>query len=1143
MEEKMVSRSLLASLEKQKQFKEILLSLESGCDVEAVAVPAVRPLLIGGLAETVKQKVLVIAGHHRRAEQLSRDISSYTSLDCYLFPDWEVMPGDTISPGAEISGQRLSVLSQLHEKQPLLVVADIRAVMRRFPPFEPRLSSPLALRSSDEIALEELTSRLSVAGYVRSYLVESRGQFSVRGGVVDIFPATAELPVRLEFFGDRIESLRQFLVASQRSVSTIEEVSIFPTCEVILTPERARRAIGRLKEGKSKSEQVEKDIARLEQLTGFEGIERYLPFLYEKLDTLHEYFLPSDLVILDERSEIEAEADRFYRTQKDSLEEAPTRSETIGTLREYFISYGEIPWAKQRQVSFSSFRDAGKKVFSFSASAAPAILGKTDELSSTLQELRQKQMATVFVLPDEGTVERLAEILVELGLEAVRAETGIRFLPGRIYLAVGDLSQGFVSSEFGLSVLAESDVFFKRRVSREKRMIEGLSTTALFDLKKGDYVVHVRHGIARFGGLAAQTVAGTKQEYLVLEYAAGDRLYVPADQIDRVSKFLGAEGTPPKITRLGSGDWQRAKKRASHAVKKLAFDLLKLYVVRGAKPGFAFSPDTIWQKELEGSFAYPETRDQIRAIDEVGEDMERPRPMDRLICGDVGYGKTEVAVRASFKAVLDNRQVMVLVPTTILAQQHFNTFRERLASFPLVVEMLSRFRSSREQKEILKRFTEGKVDILIGTHRLLQKDVFPKNLGLVIVDEEQRFGVGHKEHLRDLRQTVDVLTLSATPIPRTLQMSLSGVRDLSIINTPPEERKPVITQVSEFNEETIKAAIERELQRQGQVFFVHNRVETIDQTAERVRELVPEAQVAVAHGQMAERHLELIMLDFLSQKSDVLACTTIIESGIDIPTANTLIVDEAENLGLSQLYQLRGRVGRAHHRAYAYFFYSSQKLLTATALDRLKTIAEFTELSSGLKIAIRDLEIRGAGNLLGPEQHGLVQAVGFVLYCAMLRQAITDLKGLPPDREIETRVGLPVDAFIPLDYIGEETARLEAYRQISAIKKPEEAKEVEAGLLDVYGPLPPAVKNLVDICRLKVRAANADIKEIGWQSDHLTLSGSFAATSLSALRAAHPRLTFLQRSNRLVVYPLTRRGILNFLSRLLDDIIPPSIDR
>lgn len=1138
----MFLKALIALIEQESQFKALLEELEPGRKVQAVTARSARPYVLGSLAESLKTNVLVVTSHSRQAEYLSRDIANFTSLDCLYFPPWEIMPGEAISPSPEISGRRLSVLHQLKGNTPVIVVSGVSALLQRFPPFEPEFSDPLELKTGNEVDLDQLVTRLLRSGYSRSYLIESRGQFSVRGGLIDIFPSTAELPVRLELFGDRIESIRQFLVAGQRSVSMMDRASIYPASEIILTPARAQGAVELLKQTAVRADWLQEDLSRLQQPASFEGIERYLPFLFEKLDTLPDYFSPSDLIVIDEPLEVAAEADRFYQAQDHRLIEAIESGHSVRPPQRYCLSLEELSLFGQHSLSLTSFPAPGSKTFDLVASAAPSLLGKLEELSSLLRDLQLGDMVAIFFLPDQGSLDRLAEVIFELGFEAMKAESGARLVPGKAYLAAGELSQGFVFPELKLAVLAESDIFLKRRAPREKRTVEGLPITAFFDLKPGDYVVHLRHGIGRFAGLTTQDIAGTKQEYLVLEYAEGDKLYVPTDQVDRVSKFLGVEGTPPKISRLGSSDWQKTRNRVRKSIKQLAIDLLKLYAIRGSTPGFAFSPDTVWQKELEDSFAYPETKDQIRAIDEVKEDMEKQEPMDRLICGDVGYGKTEVAIRASFKAVMDNKQAIVLVPTTILAQQHFNTFGERLASFPVIVEMLSRFRSRQEQRETLKRFAEGKVDILIGTHRLLQKDVQARDLGLVVIDEEQRFGVGHKEHLRNLRVSADVLTMSATPIPRTLQMSLGGVRDLSLINTPPEERQPVITKVSAYDEETIKMAIERELQRDGQIYFVHNRMETIDRLAQRVRELVPEAKVGVAHGQMSEHRLEKIMLDFLAQGFDVLVCTTIIESGIDIPTANTLIVDEVESLGLSQMYQLRGRVGRARHRAYAYFFYTPGKILTQTALDRLKTIAEFTELSSGLKIALRDLEIRGAGNLLGPEQHGLVQAVGFDLYCEMLHQAIAELKGQPPTEEIEVRICVPANAFIPRDYITDETARLETYRRIAAIRSSEEANEVEAGLADIYGDVPPVVKSLTDICRLKILASDIGIGDINWQLDKLTVSGRFSDPSFSLFRANNPHLNVVSRPHKLIIFPVDREGILNWLFKFLDDIIPALIN-
>lgn len=1140
----MVLRPLVELLKKQRSFKELLARLRSDREILVVAPQPLRPYLIGGLAESLRTKVLVVIAHPRQAEQLSRDITNFTSLPCTHFPDWEIMPGEALSPTIEISGLRWQVLHRLASGEPMVVVAAAKTLLQRFPPYRPEPPFPLELKIGTEIDLAELASGLAKAGYVRSHLVEARGQFSWRGGIFDLFPSVAELPIRLELFGDRIESIRQFSVSSQRSIGQVDRAMIFPARELILTPQQTKQAVELLRQSPTEKGRLSEDIEKLERLVLFEGVERYLPFLFPRLDTLLDYFSSTDLVVINETTEVQTEADRFYQSHQALLKESIEAGEQIEPPLPYCVSFDQLKSAKQRWIeidAFSPARQSAANFISFTGSAAPSLLGRADEISSALHRLRLEETATVVALPDAGSVRRMAEIITDLGFEAILSPADWQPGPGKIVLAQADLGQGFIFSDLKLALLTESDVFFKKHVPRERRVVEGLPVASLFDLRPGDFVVHLRHGVARFAGLTTEEREGYRQEFLVLEYAEGDRLYVPSDQINRVSKFLGAEGADPKISRLGSSQWQKTRNRARKSVKKLAVDLLNLYAARSAIDGFAFAKDAVWQKELEDSFPYPETRGQISAIKEIKEDMERPRPMDRLICGDVGYGKTEVAIRAAFKAVLDNKQVMVLVPTTILAQQHFNTFCQRLSAFPVVIEMLSRFRSPNEQKEIIERFGQGKIDVLIGTHRLLQKDVKPKDLGLIVIDEEQRFGVGHKEHLRNLRQTVDALTLTATPIPRTLQMSLSGVRDLSIINTPPEERRPVITQVTEYSEETLRLAIRRELQREGQVYYVHNRVETIDREAEKVRELVPEARIEIAHGQMPERRLERIMLDFLAHRFDVLICTTIIESGIDIPLVNTLIVNEAESFGLSQLYQLRGRVGRAHHRAYAYFFYSPAKVLTATALDRLKTIAEFTELGSGLKIALRDLEIRGAGNLLGPEQHGLIQAVGFDLYCEMLRQAVAELKGQPLPKEVDVRVNLPIEAFISRDYIADEAARLETYRRIASIGRLEEAEDIETELSDIYGPVPLPVKNLIEVCRLKVLASRLKIIELSWHAGRMTIRGPFSGLNWKKAEADRTGLRFLVRPDKLVIEPLQAEGILSFLSTLLNDIIPPKI--
>ncbi len=873
---------------------------------------------------------------------------------------------------------------------------------------------PLRLRVGEAADREEVLDRLVEMGYQREYLVEGRGQFAVRGGILDVFDPGLEAPVRVELLGDLVERMRLFNPIDQRSTRSVEEVEIYPV----------------------KAEEVEKGITPLEMLG--EGGAAFIvqPTLCRQ----------------------------GWREEGANL---PILLEGIA---------GKVP-----VVELDSM--AGAAHLHLSAMAAGEYGGRVREFVEDIRELLRDGWEAVVFLESEGRRDRLREVLAEEDVFVVKE--GIPG-PGSVRLSVRRWGHGFRLPATRTALFTERDIFgrLKPRV-RVSSSPTGRPVEGWWDLEEGDYVVHVNHGVAVYGGLVEREVEGATREYLVLRYGGGDVLYVPTDRIDLVHRYVGAE--KPEIHRLSGHHWRRVKRRARASAREMALDLLRLYAERMASEGHAFSPDDPWQRELEDSFPYVETPDQERAIREVKEDMEKPIPMDRLVYGDVGYGKTEVAVRAAFKAVMDGKQVAVLVPTTVLAQQHYRTFTERFQPFPVRVEVLSRFRGNREQREILEKIASGEVDVIIGTHRLLQDDVRPADLGLVIVDEEHRFGVAQKEKLKALRRSVDVLTLTATPIPRTLQMSLSGIRDMSIMDTPIEDRHAVITSVGPFDERLVQEAIRRELAREGQVFYVHNRVQTIEEAARRMRELVPEARVVVGHGQMSEGRLERVMEDFISRRADVLVCTTIVESGLDIPNVNTLIVDGAENLGLSQLYHLRGRIGRGNRQAYAFFLFRPDGLVTEGAALRLKVIRDFSELGSGLRVALKDLEIRGAGNLLGPEQHGHVEAVGFELYCRMLAEAVDELRGVRRPRGSKVTIDLPIPAYVPEEYVSRTSRRIEIYRRLGEAESEEEIASLEGEVRDRYGPPPPEVDNLFAAARLRLVCLEVGVREVGRSGEEVVI--------------------------------------------------------
>ncbi|MCH7553595.1 MAG: transcription-repair coupling factor, partial [Chloroflexi bacterium] len=934
--------------------------------------------------------------------------------------------------------------------------------------------------------------RWSAMGYESVTAVEVPGTMSRRGGIIDVFPPTRDLPVRIELFGDMVESIRSYDPATQRSADAIQRVTVPPASE-FMPHEDGGSALTLSFNGSDEAarERMSEDLRKLSEGEPFEEAEFYRGLVATA--TVLDYLPAGGLLVLDEPMRI-----------RQALDDVEAQAEE---LRQRLSGQGEMPddlpipferiddpasgWAKRGpRLEMESFSGDEGSPFS----AAPSYSGRTRVMLKEVKEMLSQGQRLIMV---SHQAPRLAELLEEAEVFASPTD-GLLALPppGGIALVHGSLAEGWTLADQGLTLLTDAELFGLAKQHRRARRRPVQRQAFLSELTPGDHVVHLDHGIARFAGMLVRKVDEREREYLVLEYAAGDRVLVPSDQIDRVGPYVGVGEREPKLTRLGTQEWHRLKRRVKASAEKVARDLLSLYAAREVVAGRAFSEDSPWQQEMESAFPYIETPDQLRAIQEVKEDMERPKPMDRVITGDVGYGKTEVALRAAFKAVMEGTQVAILVPTTVLAQQHLTTFRERLAPFPLQVEMLSRFRTDKQQAEVVKGLSDGSVDIVIGTHRLLQKDIRFKDLGLVVIDEEQRFGVAHKERLKELRREVDVLSMSATPIPRTLYMSLAGVRDMSVMETPPEERLPIKTYVTEYNKPMIREAILREMERGGQIFFVHNRVRSIGIVAEQLAKLVPEAKVLVGHGQMPEHRLEQVMLDFAAGEADVLLCTTIIESGLDMPNVNTLIVSDSDRMGLSQLYQLRGRVGRGANRAYAYFFYSPERNLTETAEKRLKTILSATELGAGFRIAMKDLEIRGAGNILGVEQHGQIATVGFDLYVRLLGEAVEELKagmdGTPIDhsrRQPGPSVDLPVPARIPESYIGHLASRLAVYQRMALLREPTEVDDLANELKDRYGDWPEAVEDLLFLLKVKLLAQKAGVLSVSTESGQVVLTG------------------------------------------------------
>jgi transcription-repair coupling factor (superfamily II helicase) len=1125
---------LLAAVAEDPQLRSVL--ADAGAP-DLVAPSALRPLIVAALASGAvggtSRFVLAVTATAREADDLTAALGAFLpphSVAC--FPGWETLPHERLSPRSDTVGQRIAVLRRLSHPIVLadddnsktdgpdgglggplkVVVAPVRSVLQ---PIVGGLGDlePVRLREGQDADPDDVIARLVEIGYSRVEMVSKRGELAVRGGLLDVFPPTEEHPLRVEFFGDTVEETRYFRVADQRSSGKAPHGLWAPPCrELLLTPSVRARA----KELADQHPALAELLSKLADGIAVEGMEAFAAVLADRMELLLDHVPLGGVVLACDPERIRTRAMELVATSQEFLEaswvsaaaggEAPvdlggSAFQPIARIREAAADLG-VPWwtlapfgVADDEQEPSGDQSQPPSFGKIDAAPAPAYRGDTARMLADVRASLADGWRVVLVTEGHGPAQRLAEMLRGEGFGARLGDITTEPEAGVPYVSTGELRQGFSWPSIRLALLTEADLAARgasRPGSRDERRMPSTRRRGGVDplqLKPGDYVVHEQHGVGRFVEMTSRTAAGATREYLVLEYAPArrghppDRLYVPTDQLDEVTKYSGGEA--PALHRLGGADWAKTKSRARKAVREIAAELIRLYSARMASPGHAFGPDTPWQRELEDAFPYVETPDQLSAIDEVKRDMERPVPMDRLICGDVGYGKTEIAVRAAFKAVQDGKQVAILVPTTLLAQQHFNTFSERYAPFPVTVRPLSRFQSTAEVNETLRGMAEGSVDVVIGTHRLLSPETRFKRLGLVIIDEEQRFGVEHKEYLKRLRTEVDVLAMSATPIPRTLEMGVAGIREMSTILTPPEERHPVLTFVGGYDEKQIGAAIRRELLRDGQVFYVHNRVQSIRRVAARVAELVPEARVAVAHGQMNEHELEKIMVDFWDRAFDVLVATTIVESGLDIPNANTLIVDRADAAGLSQLHQLRGRVGRGRERAYAYFLYPSEKALTETAHERLATVAQHTEIGAGMYVALKDLEIRGAGNLLGGEQSGHIAGVGFDLYVRMIGEAVRELMDDAPAERPEVRVELPVNAHIPHDYIPGERLRLEAYTSIAAIDSEADVDAVHDELVDRYGELPLPVMTLLDVARLRFAARRAGLTDITLQGSHV----------------------------------------------------------
>lgn len=1113
---------------------------------------------------------LVITHNEVRAKELVEDLKLYDH-DVMYYPAKDFIFYSADVHGQAIVKERLKVIKRLLEKEPLTVVTTLDGGMDYCLPFERYQENRIHVAEEEILDLEKFKKNLVAIGYENTGQVQKEGEFSVRGGIIDVFPLTEECPYRIELWGDEVDGIRRIDVESQRSVETVSEIEIYPATEIFLEEDRILEGMHRMEEEmqtcvrRFEEEGKKEEASRLRQSVanfretyevyhGLVNLESYVSYFTKNVSSFFDYFKGEDVcVYLDEPARCiekgEAVEYEFRESMVSRLEKGyilPGQMEVLFSLPVLLKKLSELPLLLMTALDMKVKEFNVNHKYNFQIQAAPSYNNNFSLLAKDILRLK-KNGYRVLVLSASGTrAERLCQDLQDYEIPAFYSrDLSHELLPGEVMIGKGTLRKGFEYPNLRFVVMTEGDIFGGVKKKRKKRVkrYEGAAIHSFNDLKIGDYVVHENHGLGIYEGIEKIEVDHITKDYLKVAYAGGSNLYIPATSLEVLQKYAGSDAAKvPKLNKLNSPEWKKTKTRVKGAVKEIAQELVDLYAKRQAKQGHAFEKDTVWQREFEEVFPYEETEDQLHAIEDTKKDMESIKAMDRLICGDVGYGKTEIAIRAAFKAVMDGKQVAVLVPTTILAGQHYNTFVQRMRDYSVEVGMLSRLRTPKENRETVEKLRKGAIDIVIGTHRLLAKDVVYKDLGLLIVDEEQRFGVTHKEKLKQLKNDIDVLTLTATPIPRTLHMSLVGIRDMSVLEEPPVDRMPIQTFVMEKNDEIVREAILRELGRGGQVYYVYNRVANMDIIAGEVQKLVPEAIVAYAHGQMNERELERTMFAFVNGEIDVLVSTTIVETGLDIPNVNTIIIDEADKLGLSQLYQLRGRVGRSNRTAYAFLMYKRDKMLKEVAEKRLAAIKEFTELGSGFKISMRDLEIRGAGNLLGARQHGHMEAVGYDLYCKMLNEAVKRLKGEKVENdEFETNIDLKMDAFIPADYIPNELQKLDVYKRIAEIETEPERDDMVDELIDRFGEPPQSVCNLLEIALLKAKAHDAYITAIVEKANQIRITmfpqAKVATDKIPDLLAAYQgKLRFVPETTPYFVYQQKEEPLLRQLSELVNEM-------
>ncbi|MDR1539530.1 MAG: transcription-repair coupling factor [Clostridiales bacterium] len=1154
--------SLLRHLNKLESYQTLAAAVISGRTpvYAAGAIDSQKCHLCAALIEQLGKSSVIIASSELKAKEIYDDMRFFMRDAAKFYPAKDIIFYSADLKSTEITKERFSVIKSILDNEKICVVLSADALLDRLPPAGEFRKFILKLHRGNAVDISELSKKLVYMGYERVDLVEAPGHFAIRGGIVDVYTTVYDYALRLDLFGDEVESIKLLDTYSQRSIEVLDEAIIYPMRELVYDEDRLNAAIEKISEESrsayklavknNRDEEAAQIISHSDEITeklkmerAFTGADEYITYFYPESVSLFDYLPEDSLVFFDEPSKVIQHLETVLQEFTQSMHHRMLRGAMLPSQTEMVFTSGHILSRALRFRSVLMASMAGsvrdvmiKEIVKFSVKSSPVF--QFASLSEDLKRWRDGGYSVAILAGAKFQAQRLADEVVQLGFSATFTEdlSDQSLEPGLMAITRGHLKSGFEYPDAKLAVITMASTGEDKKKKRRSRQ-KGTQIESFTDLRVGDYVVHDNHGIGVYEGIEQITIDNVRRDYLKLVYADGGRLYIQTNQMDLIQKYIGGDASKAKLNKLGGSEWSKAKSRARKAVAILAKDLVALYAKRETSKGFQYSKDTIWQKEFEDLFMFEETEDQLLAIEDVKRDMESGKVMDRLICGDVGYGKTEVAIRAAFKTIQDGKQVAYLVPTTILAQQHFNTFKARMETFPIDVEMLSRFKTQSQQRETLERLKEGTCDVVIGTHRLLSRDLVFRSLGLIIVDEEQRFGVSHKERLKALKENVNVLTLTATPIPRTLHMSLSGIRDMSILEEPPQERQPIQTYVMEYNPEFVKDAITREIARGGQVYYLHNRVHNIVEEADRVARLVPEAKVAFAHGRMSERELEKIMLEFISGDLQVLVCTTIIETGLDISNVNTIVIQDADYMGLSQLYQLRGRVGRSNRLAYAYLMYRKDKVLPEVAEKRLQTIREFTEFGSGFKIAMRDLEIRGAGNLLGSEQHGHMDLIGYDMYCKLLAEAISDLRGEPKKEEFETFIDAPINAFIPQDFISNEEQKLEIYKKVSLISNEREQSDIREEIQDRYGQIPRAVDNLLFIALLKAQAHDMGVLSImqKGRSIVITFKGDSKVDPVKltgVVKAFRQRLMFTQAPNPYLTYKMLDDDIMTSLGQV-----------